>query len=487
MPRAIVPANIGTVEIEYETLGSPLDPTILLIMGFTAQLIAWSDKFCQMLVDQGFHVIRFDNRDCGLSTKLDGVAADPMAVMSAFLENKPAPAVPYTLSDMALDAVGLLDHLGIDAAHIVGASMGGMIAQTLVIEHPHRARSLTSVMSVSGNLDYGAPTPEAAVVLLEAPTGDRQSYINDSVKARVWHSRRYFDEEKIKTDYARSYDRSFYPEGASRQLAAIYASGSREDALTKLAGQVFTAGILLLYGIQILWLPINGVITLPPSIGQLLTVLIVLVVINAVNFIDGMDGLAAGVVAISGIAFFAFAYLLAVDYGFSRAGAPSLITAVLIGICLGFLPHNLSPAKIFMGDSGSMLLGLLLSVSAITLTGQVDPNAISAEKLGPTLLPLLLPFAVLAIPFLDLLLAVSRRIKAGKSPFAPDNLHLHHRLLSAGNSTGQTVLIVYLWTATIAFPVTVLAFAPWWVAVLTALFFALSSGLVMKHKKKITA
>ena len=259
------------------------------------------------------------------------------------------------------------------------------------------------------------------------------------------------------------------------------------DALTKLAGQVFTAGILLLYGIQILWLPINGVITLPPSIGQLLTVLIVLVVINAVNFIDGMDGLAAGVVAISGIAFFAFAYLLAVDYGFSRAGAPSLITAVLIGICIGFLPHNLSPAKIFMGDSGSMLLGLLLSVSAITLTGQIDPNAISAEKLGPTLLPLLLPFAVLAIPFLDLLLAVIRRVKAGKSPFAPDNLHLHHRLLKAGNSTGQTVLIVYLWTATIAFPVTVLAFAPWWVAVLTALFFALSSAVVMKYRKKVAA
>ena len=259
------------------------------------------------------------------------------------------------------------------------------------------------------------------------------------------------------------------------------------DALTKLAGQVFTAGILLLYGIQILWLPINGVITLPPSIGQLLTVLIVLVVINAVNFIDGLDGLAAGVVAISGIAFFAFAYLLAVDYGFSRAGAPSLVTAVLIGICLGFLPHNLSPAKIFMGDSGSMLLGLLLSVAAITLTGQVDPNAISAEKLGPTLLPLLLPYAVLAIPFLDLLLAVSRRVKAGKSPFAPDNLHLHHRLLSAGNSTGQTILILYLWTATLAFPVTVLAFAPWWVAVLTALFFAVSSAAVMKYKKKVTA
>ena len=253
------------------------------------------------------------------------------------------------------------------------------------------------------------------------------------------------------------------------------------DALTKLAGQVFTAGILLLYGIQILWLPINGVITLPPSIGQLLTVLIVLVVINAVNFIDGMDGLAAGVVAISGIAFFAFAYLLAVDYGFSRAGAPSLITAVLIGICLGFLPHNLSPAKIFMGDSGSMLLGLLLSVSAITLTGQVDPNAISAESRGPTLLPLLLPVAVLAIPLVDLLLAVGRRVKAGKSPFAPDNEHLHHRLLSAGNSQLKTAFILYMWTATIAFPVTVLAFEPWWVALLTAIMLFMATLLISKR------
>jgi UDP-GlcNAc:undecaprenyl-phosphate GlcNAc-1-phosphate transferase len=256
------------------------------------------------------------------------------------------------------------------------------------------------------------------------------------------------------------------------------------DALTKLAGQVFVAGILLVYGIQILWLPINGVISLPPSIGQLLTVLIVLVVINAVNFIDGMDGLAAGIVAISGIAFFAFAYLLAVDYGFSRAGVPSLTTAVLVGICLGFLPHNLNPAKIFMGDSGSMFLGLLLSAAAITLTGQVDPNAISAESLGPTLLPLLLPFAVLAIPFLDLLLAVGRRVKAGRSPFAPDNEHLHHRLLSAGNSTNKTALILYLWTATIAFPVTVLAFAPWWVALITVIVFVGASVFVMKSGKK---
>ena len=240
------------------------------------------------------------------------------------------------------------------------------------------------------------------------------------------------------------------------------------DALTKLAGQALAAGILLLFGIQVLWLPINGVITLPPSIGQLVTVMIVLVTINAVNFIDGLDGLAAGIVAISGAAFFAFAYLLAVMYGFSRAGAPSLITAVIIGVCVGFLPHNAHPAKIFMGDSGSMFLGLLLAASAITLTGQIDPNAISAEKLGPTLLPLMLPFAVLAIPLIDLFSAIFRRLRAGQSPFSSDKEHMHHRILRAGNTHLRTTLIMYLWTATIAFPVVVSAFAQLWVAAIVA-------------------
>ena len=240
------------------------------------------------------------------------------------------------------------------------------------------------------------------------------------------------------------------------------------DALTKLAGQALAAGILLLFGIQVLWLPINGVITLPPSIGQLITVLIVVVTINAVNFIDGLDGLAAGIVAISGTAFFAFAYLLAVMYGFSRAGAPSLITAVIIGVCIGFLPHNAHPARIFMGDSGSMFLGLLLAASAITLTGQIDPNAIAAENLGPTLLPLMLPFAVLAIPLIDLSSAILRRIRAGQSPFTSDKEHLHHRIMRAGNSHLRTTLILYLWTATIAFPVVVSAFAPLWVAAIFA-------------------
>ena len=257
------------------------------------------------------------------------------------------------------------------------------------------------------------------------------------------------------------------------------------DALTKLAGQALAAGILLLFGIQILWLPINGVITLPPSVGQLVTVLIVLVTINAVNFIDGLDGLAAGIVAISGLAFFAFAYLLAVVYGFSRAGAPSLITAILVGVCIGFLAHNTHPAAIFMGDSGSMFLGLMLAASAITLTGQVDPNAISAEKLGPATLPLLLPFAVLAIPLADLILAILRRLKAGKSPFASDKEHLHHRIMRAGNTQQRTAFIMYLWTATIAFPVTVLAFAPTWVAALVAAALLIVTVIFSRGKSKM--
>ena len=257
------------------------------------------------------------------------------------------------------------------------------------------------------------------------------------------------------------------------------------DALTKLAGQALAAGILLLYGIQILWLPINGVITLPPSIGQLLTVIIVLVTINAVNFIDGLDGLASGIIAISSASFFAFAYLLAVVYGFSRAGSPSLVTAVIIGVCIGFLPHNYFPAKIFMGDSGSMFLGLLLAASAITLTGQVDANAISAENSGPTLLPLLLPSAVLAIPLADLSLAVIRRLRSGRSPFTPDKEHLHHRLLTAGNSHQRTVLIMYLWTATVAVPVTVAAFAPLWIAGIVAIFLAILSVVFSKTKRSL--
>ena len=247
------------------------------------------------------------------------------------------------------------------------------------------------------------------------------------------------------------------------------------DALTKSAGQALAAGILLLHGVQILWLPINGILTLPPALGQVLTVIFVMLVINAVNFVDGLDGLATGIVAICGTAFFIFSYILAVVNGFNRAGAPSLITAVLVGICIGFLPHNFHPAKIFMGDSGAMLLGLLLASSAITLTGQIDLNAISQSNSRSTFLPLLLPFTILAIPLIDLGMAIVRRLRAGRSPFAADREHLHHRLLSMGNSHRRTTFILYIWTAMFAIPTVIAAFAPLWIATVVALFMLLIS------------
>jgi UDP-GlcNAc:undecaprenyl-phosphate GlcNAc-1-phosphate transferase len=183
-----------------------------------------------------------------------------------------------------------------------------------------------------------------------------------------------------------------------------------------------------------------------------------------VNFVDGLDGLATGIVGISAAAFFGFAYLLAVENGFSRAGAPSLATAIVIGICLGFLPHNIYPARIFMGDSGSMFLGLLLAASAITLMGQIDANAVFAEDIGPATLPLLLPFAVLAVPLLDFGLAILRRLRQGKSPFAPDKEHLHHKLMKLGNSQQRTAVILYFATAMLAIPAMLSAFVPVWLA-----------------------
>jgi UDP-GlcNAc:undecaprenyl-phosphate GlcNAc-1-phosphate transferase len=192
-----------------------------------------------------------------------------------------------------------------------------------------------------------------------------------------------------------------------------------------------------------------------------------------VNFIDGLDGLAAGVVGIAAGCFFAFAYLLSVVYNFDRAGAPSLITAIMLGACLGFLPHNAYPARIFMGDSGSMVLGLLLGVAAITLTGQIDANAIASQNLAPTIVPLLLPFAVLAVPLIDLILAILRRTRAGQSPFAPDRGHLHHRLLYSGHTQRSATFSLYLWTALIAIPVAASAFLDWRLVVLGTLFISL--------------
>ncbi len=259
------------------------------------------------------------------------------------------------------------------------------------------------------------------------------------------------------------------------------------DAITKLAGQGLAAAILLYFGIQILWLPIDGIIVLPTNIGQLLTVLVVIVIINAVNFVDGMDGLATGIVAISAAAFFGFSYLLAVENGFSRAGAPSLVTAIVIGTCLGFLPHNLHPARIFMGDSGSMFLGLVLASAAITLMGQIDANAVFSANIGPAALPLLLPFAVLAVPLLDLGLAVLRRVRRGKSPFAPDKEHLHHKLMSWGNSQQRTNAILYLATAMLALPAMLSAFIPVWSALIVGVVLLLIAIAVTNRARATPA
>jgi pimeloyl-ACP methyl ester carboxylesterase len=231
MSQVVLPSGVN---IEYESMGDPSHPTLLWIMGFTAQMTAWPEEFLSQFVDAGFHVVRFDNRDCGLSYKHDGVMVDTNAVTVAAMMGETPPEVPYTLSDMAADAIGVLDHLGIDKAHVLGASMGGMIAQTVAIEHPHRVKSLTSIMSVTGDLAYGTPTDEALATLVAPPAPDRATYIENAKNWAVWCSKKHFDLQDARERAAREYDRSFYPEGAHRQLAAIYASGDRSEALTKL-------------------------------------------------------------------------------------------------------------------------------------------------------------------------------------------------------------------------------------------------------------
>jgi UDP-GlcNAc:undecaprenyl-phosphate GlcNAc-1-phosphate transferase len=249
----------------------------------------------------------------------------------------------------------------------------------------------------------------------------------------------------------------------SRQPWAILAAGSLVcllgaaddrwdlDWVTKLAGQVLAALLLAWQGVSLVTLPINGVTVLSGRSALILTVLVVVVSMNAVNFVDGLDGLAAGVMAIGGSAFFVYAYTLTrgtstTDY----SSLAALLTAVMIGACLGFLPHNLTRARIFMGDSGSMLLGLLLAASTIAVTGQVDPVRLSGADFFGQFLPILLPIGVMVIPFLDFVLAVVRRLGAGKSPFHADKAHLHHRLLSLGHSKRTAVLIMYTWTIVIS-------------------------------------
>ncbi len=234
------------LSIDYDERGGRDDPAILLIMGLGAQMLLWPDMFCDMLADQGFRVIRFDNRDIGLSQKFDGAAVpDVKDIVAGLMSGKPL-KVPYLLGDMAADAVGVLDALGVGKAHVVGASMGGMIAQLVAIHHPERVLSLTSIMSTSGR--YGLPPgkPEAMEKLLLRPAGtDRQSVVDHSVMlAGVIGSPAYpVPEEQVRAFSERTYDRSFYPEGMPRHYAAILSSGSRDALLPGV-----TAPTLVIHG-----------------------------------------------------------------------------------------------------------------------------------------------------------------------------------------------------------------------------------------------
>ncbi|MBS1861111.1 MAG: alpha/beta hydrolase [Actinobacteria bacterium] len=237
------------ISLYYETVGSPADPPLLLVMGYGSQMIAWPRDFSALLAAGGRFVIELDNRDSGLSSKLDGQAVDTEAGIAAARAGDLVRArelAPYTLSELAGDCVAVLDALGIERAHVLGASMGGMIAQQLAIERPERLLSLISKMSTTGEPEYGAPTQEALEALLTPSPTEREAYIEASAaKAMIWASKRYGDRARLEAIVAASYDRCFYPEGVTRQFAAILASGPRADGLREL-----TVPTLVIHGLD---------------------------------------------------------------------------------------------------------------------------------------------------------------------------------------------------------------------------------------------
>ena len=229
MPRA----HANGIEIEYESFGDPEDPALLLVMGLGAQMILWPEEFCEALADRGHHVVRFDNRDIGLSTRLDHAGLpDVVGALAAVAQGRPV-AAPYRLADMAADAAGLLDALDLSSAHVVGASMGGMIAQTLAVEHPGRVRTLTSIMSTTGDPSLPQARPEAMAMLLTPAPTQRAAAIEHGV--RLWRTIGSpgfpFDEAEVRATAGRAFDRGVSPAGVARQLVAILASGSRRDVL----------------------------------------------------------------------------------------------------------------------------------------------------------------------------------------------------------------------------------------------------------------
>ena len=220
------------------------------------------------------------------------------------------------------------------------------------------------------------------------------------------------------------------------------------DWMTKLAGQFIAAGLVAWQGVQIYSLPIGGLTVWSGWTSIVVTVVAIVVVMNMINFIDGLDGLVTGVALIANGVFFLYSYLLVRDTSPTNYfNLASLIAAILVGACVGFLPLNWHPAKMFMGDAGALLVGLLMATSAIAITGQIDLTSLNRSQLFPAFIPLLLPLAIMIIPLLDFGLAVLRRVHAGKSPFSADRKHLHHRLLDMGHSHLHAVLIFYGWTA----------------------------------------
>ena len=243
------------IQIEYDTFGDSSFPALLLIAGNGAQIFFWDVEFCELLAKKRLFVIRFDNRDAGLSTKFDEAGIpDFMAAVKAAMAGKPVES-SYSLDDMADDAVGLLDALGIEKAHICGASMGGMIAQVISYRHPKRVLSLTSIMSTTGNPDLPQGKPDALAAVLAPAPAERQAYIehNLNVWRRIWSPGFPFEEERARTFIEKSYDRSYYPQGMVRQNIAIIASGDRRPSLSSIK-----VPTLAIHGVDDPLIPVEG-------------------------------------------------------------------------------------------------------------------------------------------------------------------------------------------------------------------------------------
>nr|WP_240541723.1 MraY family glycosyltransferase [Bifidobacterium callimiconis] len=222
------------------------------------------------------------------------------------------------------------------------------------------------------------------------------------------------------------------------------------DWMLKLSGQLIISVFVAWGGLKVVSLPFGSLVATSPSISMAVTAILIVASINAVNFVDGLDGLASGIVAIGGIAFAIYSYIIARNSP-SYASMATMIDVALLGICVGFILHNWHPAKLFMGDSGSMLLGYLVTCASIVMTGRLDPTTIHASIYLPVFMPILLPILVLFLPVLDMILAIVRRVSKGQSPMHPDRMHLHHRMLRIGHTVQGAVLILWGWAALISF------------------------------------